>query len=316
MNLRLSLIEQSDVCRTAQESNISALSRAVNDAALVVGRLQDFARQKADRSPDCIDISASWGRRSTWCAPPSREKAPSTARRFGFEPTCRLCLTSRPSHPKYGTWWSTCCSTRAMRFPKVAPSRWSGAPETSVSSWKCSMTAAAFPTKIWKTSFAPSSPPRAPSAPGSGSSTRAPGWDGSEGEISASNRPEGGACFTLSFPHRAPRPRPLAETLRHPRSARPPHPGHRRRSRQFAGDQNGHGAARSIGRHRANGNGGDRARLVGRALRSRLLRSRDAGHERLAYRARDPARFHRGPSSTCSPAGHRPSKRTIHAVGG
>src|SRR6185503_16686583 len=57
MNLRLSLIEQNEACRMAQGNNIAALSRTISDAALVVGRLQDFARQKTDRSLDSIEIS-------------------------------------------------------------------------------------------------------------------------------------------------------------------------------------------------------------------------------------------------------------------
>src|SRR6185503_11063845 len=52
MNLRLSLIEQSEVCRTALGTNIAALSRAINDGALVVGRLQDFARHQTERTLD------------------------------------------------------------------------------------------------------------------------------------------------------------------------------------------------------------------------------------------------------------------------
>src|SRR6185295_4013400 len=49
MSLRLSLVEQSAACQAEQGDNIRALSRIITDAALVVGRLQDFARQRHDR---------------------------------------------------------------------------------------------------------------------------------------------------------------------------------------------------------------------------------------------------------------------------
>src|SRR5258708_6051075 len=58
MSLRLSLIEQSPVCRAAQGENISALSRIISDAALVVGRLQDFARQRQERPLESVDVAA------------------------------------------------------------------------------------------------------------------------------------------------------------------------------------------------------------------------------------------------------------------
>ncbi|HMI83901.1 MAG TPA: ATP-binding protein, partial [Polyangiaceae bacterium] len=58
MHLRLSLIEQNEACRSVQGSNIAALSRAINDAALVVDRLQDFARQKTEQTLDLVNLSA------------------------------------------------------------------------------------------------------------------------------------------------------------------------------------------------------------------------------------------------------------------
>ena len=56
MSLRLSLIEQDGVCLAAQGANIGALSRIITDAALVVGRLQDFARQRHDGNIEWIDL--------------------------------------------------------------------------------------------------------------------------------------------------------------------------------------------------------------------------------------------------------------------
>ena len=56
MSLRLSLIEQDGVCLAAQGANIGALSRIITDAALVVGRLQDFARQRHDGNIEGIDL--------------------------------------------------------------------------------------------------------------------------------------------------------------------------------------------------------------------------------------------------------------------
>jgi CheY-like chemotaxis protein len=58
MSLRLSLIEQSPVCQAEQGSNINALSRIISDAALVVGRLQDFARQRQERPLESVDVAA------------------------------------------------------------------------------------------------------------------------------------------------------------------------------------------------------------------------------------------------------------------
>jgi signal transduction histidine kinase len=58
MSLRLSLIEQSPVCQAEQGENIGALSRIISDAALVVGRLQDFARQRQDRPLESVDVAA------------------------------------------------------------------------------------------------------------------------------------------------------------------------------------------------------------------------------------------------------------------
>jgi signal transduction histidine kinase/CheY-like chemotaxis protein len=58
MSLRLSLVEQSAACQAEQGDNIRALSRIITDAALVVGRLQDFARQRHDRPLESVDVRA------------------------------------------------------------------------------------------------------------------------------------------------------------------------------------------------------------------------------------------------------------------
>jgi hypothetical protein len=56
MSLRLSLVEQSPACQAEQGDNIRALSRIITDAALVVGRLQDFARQ-ARPPAESVDVA-------------------------------------------------------------------------------------------------------------------------------------------------------------------------------------------------------------------------------------------------------------------
>ncbi len=58
MSLRLSLIEQNERCQAEQGENIQALSRIISDAALVVGRLQEFARQRHDRPLENVDVAA------------------------------------------------------------------------------------------------------------------------------------------------------------------------------------------------------------------------------------------------------------------
>jgi signal transduction histidine kinase/CheY-like chemotaxis protein len=209
MNLRLSLIEQSDVCRTAQESNISALSRAVNDAALVVGRLQDFARQKPDRSPECIEISAVVGEaidmvRTTIEGESSldgtpvriRTNLPTLPHITALASEVRhvvvnLLLNARDALPKGGT-IHVVGSIRDECVVLEVLDDGCGIPEQDLENIFCPF----FTTK-------------GTLGTGLGLFNARARLGRLGGQISASNRPEGGACFTLSFPIAPPVPAPV-----------------------------------------------------------------------------------------------------------
>jgi signal transduction histidine kinase/CheY-like chemotaxis protein len=206
MNLRLSLIEQSDACRTAQGSNISALSRAINDAALVVGRLQDFARQQGDRSPDCIDISAVVGEaidmvRTSIEGESSLDGTPVRIR-TELPPlpgvtalasevrhvVVNLLLNARDALPQGGT-IHVVGSTRDERVVLEVLDDGCGIPEKDLENIFCPF----FTTK-------------GTLGTGLGLFNARARLGRLGGEIAASNRAGGGACFTLSFPVAPPLP--------------------------------------------------------------------------------------------------------------
>jgi signal transduction histidine kinase/CheY-like chemotaxis protein len=201
MNLRLSLIEQSDVCRSAQESNIAALSRAVNDAALVVGRLQDFARQKGDRSLDAVDVSAVVkeaiemvrttieGESSLAGTPvrirtrlpsflPAVTALPSEVRHVAVN----LLLNARDAMPKGGT-IEIVGEARGERVILKVLDEGGGIPD-----------------KDLENIFSPFFTTKGKRGTGLGLSNARAVLGRVGAEISARNRQGGGACFTLSFP--------------------------------------------------------------------------------------------------------------------
>jgi signal transduction histidine kinase len=206
MNLRLSLIEQNDACRAAQGSNIAALSRAINDAALVVGRLQDFARQKTDRTLDCVDISTVVGEaiemvrttvegESSLAGTPVRIRTqlPRLAAVTALASELRhvvlnLLLNARDAMPRGGTIDVVAEENGDRVLLQVLDD------------------GCGIPNKDLDNIFYPFFTTKGPRGTGLGLSNARTVLAAMGGEISASNRPTGGACFTLSFPI-APRPR-------------------------------------------------------------------------------------------------------------
>lgn len=200
MNLRLSLIEQNEACRMAQESNIGALSRAINDAALVVGRLQDFARQKTDRSLDCVDVSAVVseaiemvrtsieGESSLAGAPVRiRTRLPLLPAVTALAPELRhvvvnLLLNARDAMPKGGA-IEVVGEERDGRVILEVLDEGSGIPEKNL-----------------ENIFSPFFTTKGTRGTGLGLSNARAVLARLGGEISARNRTRGGACFTLSFP--------------------------------------------------------------------------------------------------------------------
>jgi len=212
MNLRLSLIEQSEACRTAQGTNIAALSRAISDAALVVGRLQDFARQKTDRSLDCVDVSAVVGEaiemvRTTIEGESSLDGTPVRIRtRLPMLPAVtaqaselrhvvvNLLLNARDSMPKGGA-IEVVAEERGDRVALEVLDEGCGIPD-----------------KDLENIFSPFFTTKGARGTGLGLSNARTVLGRLGGEISACNRHGGGACFTLSFP--------LATRVRPPRPKR------------------------------------------------------------------------------------------------
>jgi signal transduction histidine kinase/CheY-like chemotaxis protein len=222
MNLRLSLIEQNDDCRGAQGSNIAALSRAINDAALVVGRLQDFARQKTDRSLDCVDLSAVVSEaiemvRTTIEGESSLAGTPVRIRtRLPLLPAVtalaselrhvmvNLLLNARDAMPKGGT-------------IEVVGAERDGRVILDVLDDGCGI-----PVKDLENIFSPFFTTKGARGTGLGLSNARAMLGRLGGEISARNRQGGGSCFTLSFP--------IATRRQLPAAARPasdPPPGRR-----------------------------------------------------------------------------------------
>ncbi|MET0591212.1 MAG: ATP-binding protein [Polyangiaceae bacterium] len=200
MNLRLSLVEQNDACRSAQGTNIAALSRAISDAALVVGRLQDFARQKSDRSLDSIDVSAVVAEaiemvRTTVEGESSLDGAPVRIRTdLPPLPTItalaseirhvvvNLLLNARDALPRGGI-IEVIARQSDDRVILEVKDDGSGIPEKDLENIFCPF----FTTKGTR-------------GTGLGLSNARSVLGRQGGEISAKNRPEGGACFSLSFP--------------------------------------------------------------------------------------------------------------------
>jgi len=211
MNLRLSLIEQSEACRSAQGSNIAALSRAINDAALVVGRLQDFARQKTERTLDCVDVSTVVGEaiemvRTTIEGESSLAGAPVRIRtRLPLLPAVtalaselrhvvlNLLLNARDAMPHGGT-------------IDVAGEEHEGRVIVQVLDEGCGI-----PDKDLENIFYPFFTTKGERGTGLGLSNARSVVAVVGGAISASNRPTGGACFTLSFPIATPQHAPPPE---------------------------------------------------------------------------------------------------------
>jgi signal transduction histidine kinase/CheY-like chemotaxis protein len=204
MNLRLSLIEQSEVCRTAQGTNIAALSRAINDGALVVGRLQDFARQQAEASLDSVDVPAVVteaiemvrttieGESSLDGAPVRiRTRLPRLPAVTALAPELRhvivnLLLNARDAMPNGGT------------IELVAEEK-SDRVALEVLDDGCGI-----PDKDLENIFSPFFTTKGRRGTGLGLSNARAVLGRLGGAISARNRPGGGACFTLSFPIASP----------------------------------------------------------------------------------------------------------------
>jgi signal transduction histidine kinase/ActR/RegA family two-component response regulator len=200
MSLRLSLIEQSATCQTEQGSNIAALSRAINDAALVVGRLQDFARQGTDRALDRVDVTAVVGDaiemvRTTIEGETSLDGAPVRIRtRLPALPPVtalaselrlvivNLLLNARDALPSGGT-------------IEVAGQEIDGRVILEVRD-----NGSGIPAADLENIFSPFFTTKGTRGTGLGLSNARSVLARLGGEISARNRPEGGACFSLSFP--------------------------------------------------------------------------------------------------------------------
>jgi signal transduction histidine kinase/CheY-like chemotaxis protein len=222
MSLRLSILEQSEVCRSAQGGNIAALTRAINDAALVVGRLQDFARQKADRSQDCIDLPLVVGEaidmvRTSIEGESSLEGAPIRIR-TSLPPlppvkalaselrhvVVNLLLNARDALPQGGT-IELMAEERDGRNVLEVRDDGSG-----------------IPARDLENIFSPFFTTKGARGTGLGLSNARAMLGRLGGEIRAQNRTEGGASFELSFP--------IAAMPKPPRSDRMPSevPPHRR----------------------------------------------------------------------------------------
>jgi signal transduction histidine kinase/CheY-like chemotaxis protein len=200
MNLRLSLIEQSEACRTAQGSNIAALSRAINDGALVVGRLQDFARQQAEPSLDSVDVPAVVteaiemvrttieGESSLDGTPVRiRTRMPRLPAVSALAPELRhvivnLLLNARDAMPTGGTIELVGEEQRDRVVLEVFDD------------------GCGIPEKDLENIFSPFFTTKGRRGTGLGLSNARAVLGRLGGTISARNRPGGGACFTLSFP--------------------------------------------------------------------------------------------------------------------
>jgi CheY-like chemotaxis protein/anti-sigma regulatory factor (Ser/Thr protein kinase) len=200
MSLRLSLIEQSPVCQAEQGDNIRALSRIISDAALVVGRLQDFARQRQDRPLESVDIATVVGEaidivRTGIEGQSSLEGAPIRIEtKLGELPAVpglasdlrhvivNLLLNARDAMPRGGTIHLSGEHIDSRVILRVLDEG-RGIPPEHLS-------------KI----FDPFFTTKGNRGTGLGLSMAYGVLTRLGGEISAENRKQGGACFTLSFP--------------------------------------------------------------------------------------------------------------------
>ncbi len=213
MSLRLSLVEQSPACLAEQGENIRALSRIVSDATLVVGRLQDFARQSHDTPLESVDIAAVVGEaieivrtgiegQSSLDGAPIRIRTdlPALPLISGLASDLRhvvvnLLLNARDAMSKGGT-IRMLGEQQGKRVVLKVLDEGNGIPAKDL-------------TKI----FDPFFTTKGKRGTGLGLSIARGVLARLGGDITAENRPEGGACFTLSFPlasgpSRPPAPRP------------------------------------------------------------------------------------------------------------
>jgi CheY-like chemotaxis protein len=214
MSLRLSLVEQSQACQAEQGDNIRALSRIVSDAALVVGRLQDFARQRHDRPLESVDVAAVVdeaidivrtgieGQSSLDGAPirirtdlPALPPVPGLASDLRHV-VVNLLLNARDAMPSGGT-IRMLAEQQGKRVVLKVLDEGNGIPAKDL-------------TKI----FDPFFTTKGKRGTGLGLSIARGVLARLGGDITAENRPEGGACFTLSFP--------VATHPSRPPPARPP----------------------------------------------------------------------------------------------
>jgi signal transduction histidine kinase/ActR/RegA family two-component response regulator len=210
MALRVSLIEESDACRTAQGSNIESLSRAINDAALTSGRLEDFLAdeptgnldERWKGSFDLMDVSAVTAdaiemvrttiegessllgtpvRIRTDLRPTPTVDAPASDLRHMV---VNLLLDARDMMSKGGTIEVTTEERGGRVILDVGiKDEGSGIPEKDLANI-----------------FEPFLTPEGTGGRGLGHSNARTALARAGVEISASNRPTGGACFTLAFP--------------------------------------------------------------------------------------------------------------------
>ncbi|HKQ69573.1 MAG TPA: ATP-binding protein [Polyangiaceae bacterium] len=200
MSLRLSLIEQNRLCQAEQGDNIRALGRIVTDAALVVGRLQDFARQRHDRPLESVDLAAIVAEaieivRTGIEGQSSLEGAPirilteleELAEVRGLASDLRhvivnLLLNARDAMPNGGS-IRIVGEQHHKRIVLKVLDEGRGIPEEDLG-------------RI----FDPFFTTKGNRGTGLGLSIAYGVLTRLGGEVSANNRPEGGACFTLSFP--------------------------------------------------------------------------------------------------------------------
>jgi signal transduction histidine kinase/CheY-like chemotaxis protein len=200
MTLRLSLIEQSPVCRAEQGDNINALSRIISDAALVVGRMQDFARQPQERPLESVDIGAVVGEaidivRTGIEGQSSLEGAPI---RIETE------LRSLPAVPGLASDLRHVIVNLLLNardaMPRGGSIRVSGELAGSRVILKVVDNGRGIPPEHLPKIFDPFFTTKGNRGTGLGLSMAYGVLTRLGGDISAQNGPNGGACFTLSFP--------------------------------------------------------------------------------------------------------------------
>ena len=220
MGLRLSLIEQDALCQAEQGDNIRALSRIINDAAVVVGRLQEFARQPHDRPLESVDLGAT-----------IREAIEIV--RTGIEGQSSLdgvpigIRTELPPLPEVRAFASDLLHVIVnllLNARDAMPSggiiQIEGEQRNDKAIIRVLDEGGGIPPEDLGKVFDPFFTTKGSRGTGLGLSMAHGVLTRLGGEISTENRPEGGACFTLSFPiaTEASTPRPVR------RSSQPPSP--------------------------------------------------------------------------------------------